>query len=229
MAQRPIFLPSNSENNLVDSITIDFLWHPGLSKSQKQKSIRSLHESANKKTQKELSILEISSKSEKTLGVSLSAFNLMHITPDGNETSVETLFQGGKVFKKGGPFTDLYDKPSRDAKKDERLFNSGELIEFRYGDKIWPLQPKTAFYDWLYVSALYSKKLLAEKLMEYDGFSDIEFNPAKSINCQAFSAALYKSLNQRNMLEEALSSQKTFLDIYRAEKVKNVPTQINLF
>jgi len=183
-----------------------------MSKSQKQKSIRSLHDAA-KQTRGIEKILEISSKSEDELGVRLSAFNLM-LTDNGSSASVEVLFQGSKVFKHGGPFTDIYNKTSREAKKDRRLRESGQLIKFLYNDREWQLNPKTAFYDWLYLSALRQNPSLSERLLEYDGFSDIEFNPEKSINCQASSAALYKALVERDLIDVALFSPDEFIKIH---------------
>lgn len=100
-----------------------------------------------------------------------------------------------------GPYTDMYLKTSREAKQDERLKESGPLLGFRYGDFDWPLNPQTAFYDWLYLSALRQNPILAQQLLVYDGFSDIEFNPDKSINCQAASAALYKAFVERHLLD----------------------------
>jgi hypothetical protein len=118
MAKRPIFIPKASGPLLVVAMPIEFVWHPGMSKSQKQKSVRSLHDAA-KQTRGIEKILEISSKSEDDLGVRLSAFDLL-LTTNGFSASVEVLFQGSKVFSKGGPFTDIYRKTSREAKKDER-------------------------------------------------------------------------------------------------------------
>lgn len=40
---------------------------------------------------------------------------------------------------------------------------------------------------------------------EYAGSSDIAFNPARSLNCQAHAAALYVSLRERGLLTTALS------------------------
>ena len=153
MAQRPIFIPSISGPVLVTVIPVEFVWHPGMSKSQKQKSIRSLHEVAAK-TIGIRRILEISSKSEDEIGVRLSAFNLRVQLTNVVSASVEALFQGSKVFSNCGPFTDIYLKDSREAKKDERLRASGQLIGFRCDNRDWPLYPQTVFYDWLYLSAL---------------------------------------------------------------------------
>jgi len=228
MAKRPIFIPKSSGNLMVVAMPIEFTWHPGMSKSQKQKSIRSLHEAA-KKTRGVENILEISSKSEIELGVSLSAFNLLLKTPNSTKASIEVLFQGSKVFSRGGPYTDIYRKTSREAKKDERLKESGHLLAFQYRDFEWPLNPQTVFYDWLYLSALQENIDLASELLKYDGFSDIEFNPNKSINCQAAAAALYKALVEKELLKLAMSSPKEFIKIHEGQKAKLVPVQPGLF
>lgn len=69
---------------------------------------------------------------------------------------LEMAFQGSKVFAAGGPFTDIYHaKDSRDAKRDPRLKESGPLIGFPFENVNFPLGPKTAFYDWLYINSLY--------------------------------------------------------------------------
>ena len=47
----------------------------------------------------------------------------------------------------------------------------------------------------------------------YDAFTDIEFNPKKSINCQAQAAAVYVSLEKQGLLLEALKSKEAFLNI----------------
>jgi hypothetical protein len=213
---------------MVITMPIEFTWHPGMSKSQKQKSIRSLHDAAKKARGLE-KILEISSKSEIELGVRLSAFNLMLKTHNGDKASVEVFFQGSKVFSRGGPYTDIYQKTSQEAKKDERLKVSGNLLAFRYADFDWPLTPQTAFYDWLYLTALRQNQTLAQKLLEYDGFSDIEFNPEKSINCQASSAALYKALVERELIDLALSSPDEFIRIHEGQQKTNIPIQQELF
>ena len=228
MAQRPVFIPRISGPVLVTAIPVEFVWHPGMSKSQKQKSIRSLHEAAAQ-TKGIRRILEISGKSEDETGVRLSAFNLRIQLIDDVSASVEALFQGSKVFSNGGPFTDIYLKDSREAKKDERVRASGQLIGFRCDNRDWPLYPQTVFYDWLYVSALRQNPILAAKILEYDGFSDIEFNPQKSINCQAASAALYKALVVRGLFDAAMSSPEEFIRIHANHKKNAVPVQGELF
>lgn len=228
MAVRPVFIPVISNNVLSVTKDLDFPWSPGMAKIQKQKSIKALHTAAN--AQGLDSLLEISSKSEDELGVALSAFNLKIKTRKlSKEFSVESAFQASKVFEHGGPYVDLLDKESRDAKKDIRLKESGNLMSFNFYNTIWPLIPRTAFYDWLYLSALNQNKKLAEHLLQFDGFTDIEFNPAKSINCQARAAALYVSLNKLNMLEDALSTQENFLSTLKNHyTADNISIQHNL-
>ena len=41
------------------------------------------------------------------------------------------------------------------------------------------LNPKTIFYDWLYINAVLENPLLAAELLKYNAFTDIEFNPKK--------------------------------------------------
>ena len=62
MANRPVYIPkTNSESVGVTTKDVEFEWFPGMSKSQKQKSILSLHEASYKLDISPL--LEISSKS----------------------------------------------------------------------------------------------------------------------------------------------------------------------
>lgn len=208
MAKRPIFAPNFGGFPYVDAVDIEFKWHPGFAKSQLQKSIASLHAAAEKVN--EISpILEISSKSTSRLGVSLSAFNLSLRTPDGRRISVECAYQGSKVFENGGPYHDLYYGSSREAKTDDRLRNSGELIAFNFCGEDFPTEPKTAFYDWLYITALSQQEMdIIRELEGFQGFSDIVFNPNRSINCQARAAALFVSLSKNGLIDEQIFRDK---------------------
>lgn len=208
MAKRPIFVPDFNGFPYVDAIDVEFKWHPGFAKSQLQKSIASLHETADK-LNKISPILEISSKSTSRLGVSLSAFNLLLKTPNGQEMSVECAYQGSKVFENGGPYHELYLGSSLAAKTDERLHNSGNLVAFNFCGEGFPTEPKTAFYDWLYMTGLYQKKEVFVKDLEvFQGFSDIVFNPNRSINCQARAAALFVSLSKNGLMDEKIFRDK---------------------
>lgn len=199
MAKRPIFIPVNGFPNFKE-IDIEFHWYPGFAKSQIQKSIESLHEAA--KEQGIYPILEISGKSKSDLGYSLSAFNLQLKTNRGRIMSVECAYQGSKVFEKGGPYHELYSVSSREAKTDERLRNSGDLVKFNFCGEDFPTEPKTAFYDWLYMTALCQKQPNpVQKLKGFQGFSDIVFNPNRSLNCQARAAAIFVSLSPQSEQE----------------------------
>jgi len=219
LAKRPIFVPLLDGKRYVLERYVDFIWHSGFAKSQKQKSIRELHEMAFQE-HKVVCPLEISSKSETDLGAQLSSFNLRFKTKNGRSLTVEAAFQGSKVFQNGGPYVDIFQKSPIDAKRDERLKTSGPLKKFQFFGVDWGLEPKTAFYDWLYINALLKNPELAQEVLLHDGFTDIEFNPERSINCQARSAALFCALYHTDRLDEALRSQSAFMSIY-AGRIEN--------
>ncbi len=208
MAKRPLFLPDSSDVSFVQTIDVEFRWFPGFAKSQRQKSIDSLHQAANRLGIEP--ILEISGKSKSTLGVLLSAFNLKLRTPRGQEMSVECAYQGSKVFEKGGPYIDLYDVSSREAKTDERHRTSGELRSYHFDGKKFPTEPRTFFYNLLYLQALEQNPNLAEQLKEYEAFSDIVFNPKRSFSCQAYSAALYVALSRQSLIKSNILQQSSY-------------------
>lgn len=210
MAIRPVFFIIDNEP-YVKQVNIDFTFYSGFSVTQKQKSFKELHKNFLKLFPN-YNILEVSSKSDTALGVNLSAFNLT-VKTSMREFTVETAFQSSKVFEFGGPYIDLLDKSSREAKKDERLKNSGKLVSFNYFGTVYPLEPKDYFYNWIYINSLNCNKSLINELMNYTAFTDIEFNPDKSINCQAKAVALYVSLYKKGILEEALKSQDNFLKV----------------
>jgi len=196
----------------VTAIATEFEWYAGFSKTQAQKSIAALHRAAAQSGVR--SILEISSKSPTHIGVQLSAFNLI-LRYAGFTMSVECAFQGSKVFEKGGPYQDLYTMSSRDAKHDPRLTSSGRIIGFRLSDQDVPTQPVTAFYDWLYLTALVQHQELAGEVLSYEGFSDIAFNPEKSWNCQARSAALFVALSKNHNVGELVANLRAYLALVR--------------
>lgn len=221
MAERPLFIPTAEGPALVRTKHVKFQWFPGMAVSQKQKSVDSLHAAALKLPGIN-KVLEVSSKSRDELGIALSAFNLTFTTLKHSRTfSVECAYQGSKVFERGGPFVDIFNNTSREAKKDERLRTSGRLTGFRFFGTDWGLEPQTAFYDWLYINALKKQPGMIEQLLEYSAFTDIEFNPERSVNCQAYSIALYISLYQRHMLDEVTSSKDAFLSTVGNSAISN--------
>lgn len=216
MARRPVFVPDFRGFPFVKEILVEFDWYPGFSKSQAQKSIASLHRVAAAE-QNISNVLEISSKSPDPLGVSLSAFNLMLKLAENHKMSVECAFQGSKVFERGGPYIDLYSASSREAKTDERLRNSGNLVAFNFLGEDFPTYPMTAFYDWLYITALWQHAKLAQELLAFQGFSDIVFNPKRSVNCQARSAALFVSLYHHGVIERIVQDKDYFVHLITGE------------
>ena len=213
MAQRLCFKPFYG-GSFVEEEMIDFKYYSGFSLSQKQKSIRSLHEEIKNKYP-QCKVLEISSKSEIDLGVNLSAFNLKLYNREVNKkVSIESIFQSSKVFKNGGPYKDLLFKSSLDAKRDIRIRESGDLLHFDYCGMKWGLEPNTMFYDYIYISALVENYEIAEVLINFDCFTDIEFNHNKSINCQARAAAIFVSLKKQDKLNHYIKDLELFESIY---------------
>ena len=218
MAERPIFVPASDSTELVKEIFLTLKWNPGFAPVQKEKNIKALHEAAAAAGYR--NVLEVSTKSDRQRGQHLSAFYLKVKNERLGEIPVECAFQGSKVFERGGPYTDLYGKDVREAKKEPRLRESGHLIGFEFDGFRWPLEPKTAFYDWLYAGCIYPHREWATKLYDYGGFSDIEFNPYRSINCQARSIALFLSLMKRCQLDEAMRSPSEFIRVLLESKYR---------
>jgi hypothetical protein len=209
MAERPVYAPDLFGAALVREVGVSFRWHPGMAPTQKKKNIAELHNAASR--QGLSPILEVSSKSDSEIGQQLSSFHLL-LWAGGRETTVECAFQASKVFEGGGPYTDLLEKSSREAKRDERLRSSGRLTGFEFCGDAYPLFPVTAFYDWLYINALYSKREWLKTISYFKGFTDIEFNPNRSLNCQARSLAMFFALQARNELDDAIESFGAFVN-----------------
>jgi type I restriction enzyme M protein len=225
MANRPYFLIGNGKSNFYGEKSCDFKFYTGFALSQKQKSVKSFHDEILKIYPK-AKILEISRRSENDLGISLSAFNLKYKNIDNKEYPIESVFQSSKVFSNGNQYKDLLYKSAHEAKTDERLKKSGHLVKFSLNNTDWELEPKTYFYDYIYLSALSTNKQICERLMAFDTFTDIEFNPQKSFNCQARSVAIAVTLLKNNLLEKYLDDRKLFKTIYITN---NSPKQQKLF
>ncbi len=218
MAERPVFTPASSQARLVKEVSVSFTWHKGMAPSQKKKNVAELHAAAAGRGL--VRLLEVSTKSEDKLGQRLSAFNLPVTLRNGEKIPLECAFQGGKVFERGGPFLDIYQLDTRLAKRDERLTMSGKLQEFFFEGRVFPLLPKTAFYDWLYISALFPHREFLRRLDAYDGFTDIEFNPERSINCQARSCATFVALQRRGWLEECVEDPGRFMEVLMPDSLE---------
>ena len=217
MAVRPVFVPDS--DSLVEEQLVTFEWFAGFAVSQKQKSVRSLHAAAATELGLE-AVLEVSTKSETRLGNQLSAFNLRTEHPEHGAITLESAFQGSKVFSGSGQHDDLYAvADGREVKRRIREAAEGQLEGFRFAGHRWDLVPRTAFYDWLYIRAVvhlsHDYPEAMDELLGYQAFTDIEFNPDKSVNCQARACALLVSLHRLGELQ-TVESPDAFVDLLRA-------------
>ncbi|QCQ03723.1 hypothetical protein FAX13_03625 [Ligilactobacillus animalis] len=191
---------------------IEFKWFSGFSVSQKQKSVDDLHKNFLKKHPK-LRIIEISTAGSNELGTKLSAVNLNMKTTKGIFT-VEQLFQAGKSFKKSGNNLEFLKLDGREARRINKQRNSeDELIGFELFGKKFPLEPKTLFYNWLYLCALKQHKDLQKALLDYSAFTDIYAAPDYTLNTQAEACALYVSLCKQNLWTKAMLNVQNFKEV----------------
>lgn len=227
MANRPVFASvlNPVSTAKVFRYDVEFEWNKGLARSQRKKNVAALHNAFIKRKGDVASmILEASSLSDDTLGVNLSAFNLdidleaflakiEHRDPVGTHmVKVEVAYHGAKCINGGEPFADILDMDSKQAKRDVRL-KAGTVTGFKLGHMYFDAVPKTAFYNFLYLSALgqqHNIRLLLQ-VASYLYFTDLNFNPAKGISCQAEALALGVALFNRKQFEVALSSFDSFL------------------
>lgn len=173
--------------------TISFKWEPGISVAQKRRSCVHLHSALNVYLDL-YPALDISSASTENLGVQLSAFNLMW-----NGKSIECWYQGSKVYSNAGHMKHLYDTDSLTAKMSMKQENNGSLIGFKLVDTDYPMNPKTVFYDYLYLQGLmqYEDK---DKILDYNVFTDVQ--AVLDIDaCQARSVCIYKLLYMQGNLD----------------------------
>lgn len=209
MAKRPAWHIDNQFR--VVSETFEFKWNSGFAISQSRKNIHNLHKSIMVKYP-DAKPFEISSKSEDSLGQSFSAHNLKL---DGY--FIENIFQASKVFKGNIQYLKLLDLPPNKVKSELRKLSDEvpkDIVGFKYNGIEFSTTPISAFYDYLYIKALLVSNLDLDKVIIYDWFTDIAFNPKKSINCQARSMALYKSLRLTNNLD-LVNSKDAFFDYHK--------------
>lgn len=223
MASRLCFVVSEYEKTgrFYDEVRVEFEYFKGFAPSQKQKSIKSFHEAILAQF-KDLKVLEISTKSLEPLGKNCSAFNLKLECKSLGERALECVFQSSKVFEYEGEqkqFKEiLYDDDAREGKRCIKDFleqhKGARLVGFEFEGEKYPLEPASAFYDYIYIQALeqFEHK---DELLKYDIFTDIEFNDKKQINCQARSCAIYVGLKRAGKLGEYLSNFERFKEIYK--------------
>lgn len=206
MAKRPAW---TIQNDKIIQHEFEFTWSGGFAISQKKKNVVALHQAIfdkfNKKT------LEVSTKSDDLLGTKLSAFTLKF---DGY--FLENIFQSSKVYEKGGPFLDLLSVEPKESKKDLRHHANGALTHFFYNNEEWKLTPTTVFYDFIYIKSVQQtfKKEELLPLYDYDFFTDIEFNPSKSVNTQGRSVAILKYLLLNDMYDIKFTNEN-WIDLHK--------------
>lgn len=231
MSTKPIFISINRPP-YCKTYEADFEYNKGLATAQKQKNIIAIHDVFNRKYPGK-QILEISAKATQPLGLALSAFQLEKQVPSrGKNIPVENIFQASRVFESGGPFSEIYDLKPKAAKKYAELKTSGKLTGYRFENQDFPLEPKTGFYTFLYVNALLENTELADQLLQYDAFTDIDFNSDKNFNSAARAAAVFVALSRLNLLPKA-QDYDSFAALFRTplprkNENKQMTSSINL-
>ena len=216
---------------------VEFEWFLGMSWQQKQKS--SLSMLAQLKDEGYIPI-EVSRRSEDMdFGVQLSAFNLKlnNYNVENIFQAYKVCNDGGPYLdllkvepkkargdcriqtsesKKPCQFNNIEYK-NKDFYENEdvcehcRNRSERHLVNFSSGKVHWDIEPKSLFYDAVYISALLQNKHLSDRLVEYNAFTDIEFNQKipysqnkGPFNCQARSCAIFSSLKKANYSDEQI-------------------------
>jgi len=219
MESKPVFMPRVGSDNLVKTDMVRIERHVGFATRQKKKTLNDLHRVIKKKYGFK-NVLELSTKSGNKLSFPLSPYSLQITNDDGQKYSVENAFQTSKVFEQGGPYLDLLTEKPRQARKDDRLISSGELTGYDYFGMEWGVEPLTTFYDWLYINALKQHPELHEEVIQYQAFTDISFNPKKSVHCAAYSLAMFVALHKRDLLQ-GVEDPGTFYDLVTEFELSN--------
>ncbi|MBD3665891.1 DarT1-associated NADAR antitoxin family protein [Sulfitobacter aestuariivivens] len=207
MATRPIFIPRGKRGPLVETLPIEIRWHGGFAASQKQKNIAELHRKAA--THGYQPVLEVSTKSTLEVGRRLSAFNLK-IKVFGQMKCLESVYQGSKVFSESGQHEELTDLNPFEAKKKVRELGKGKIVSFFFEGYEYQTEPKNAFYDWLYLRAITPHEEWIRENLDFVAYSDIEFNPTKSINCQGRAVAVFHALSMRGSTLKCVENFEVF-------------------
>ena len=221
---------------------MEFAWHKGMSLQQRQRSVASMHEVITSRWP-DREPLEVSTRAiDFDLGRALSAFNLaLKGYPVENIFQAAKVMNDGGPYPdllKVEAATAKRDCriQTRDSKSDcqankvrfrgRRSFEtSGEvrhacrsrptrrLIGFRSREFTWTLEPKSLFYDALYITALMVPKNrdLASRVSAHSVFTDIAFNqkvPYAELgpfNCQARNFAIFTTLVRSGLTESAIA------------------------
>lgn len=248
---------------------VEFDWHKGMSWQVRQRSSLAMAQVIEEMyPQTKGRILEVSTKSSNyELGFALSAMNLMYTDLETQEKHpVENWFQSSKQFSREGevfgPYIELLNVDPKSAKRfvnstlDKKiadqyahnaLFNriqaeieGASLQSFVLLGKNYKTEPKSGFYDYLYSKALNQNQELADAIIEYTVFTDIEFNPKMNgvvvrFNTQARACAIFVALSNRGLISIALKDFSSFVDCVQYETDSysnpnnNVQTELPFF
>ncbi|BCW96358.1 MAG: hypothetical protein WHS44_03495 [Fimbriimonadales bacterium] len=225
MAERLVFV-TKSKQPFHEERSVKFKWVAGQALSKKRECASNLV-SAAAELHGLKCVMEISRASDE-LGQQFSAFRLrVRVSPTEKPTTVEVVYQNSKVWAHARAESEFvnYSGSAFDAKKRANLRREegGKLRDFCVcvdGREFhFDLEPKDAFYNWLYIKALrqkHNERLVAalesricQECRVSDlrqiahlgencriGFTDVFFNPqkGKQYNCQARALAQYISL-----------------------------------
>jgi hypothetical protein len=194
------------KNNSVVKENFDIKWVSGLALTQKQQNIETLHYAISDRFSVEPDrILEVSTKSKTEIGRLLSSFNIT-LKINDHDYAFESVYQSSKVFQDGIFDTLQHEEwlklDGYEAKKRSQEIKL-PLVEFKFNQRSFSLEPKTMFFDWLYISCI-KRYDLSFLINQYDYFTDIEFNPEKMVSTQANALCKYKWLIEHNLVEEYL-------------------------
>lgn len=164
-------------------------------------------------------ILEVSTRGDKNEGKALSAFNLCYtLKKSQQKVSVESAFQGSKVFTDGSTYPDLFHKNSYTAKMDKRRWGK-QIAFYLFYEQRFEVSPPTLFYNWLYLKTLQVNPQVWDTVKEYNAYTDTAADMNRSINCQARACAIAHSLFKLGLFEEALENLDNFKRIiYKHEE-----------
>ena len=123
-------------------------------------------------------------------------FTPLGTRPHVHEVSAEFTLHPGFYLKQEQRSIDSLHRSFLSAHPGARMLevSGGSPLVLGAELSVFRLEPRTFFYDWLYVSALAGHPELVNELEHRAAFTDIEFNPKRSINCQAHSVALFQGI-----------------------------------
>ena len=232
MAKRLLFRPTMKHKGFVSETEIQFDWRSPYTygKEATQRNIACLHSEICDLCQTDYEdILEVSGASTLDIGRQLSAPNLTALRKRADQMhgskkrSVEALYQGSKVFEKGGPHHELYNYTGLAAKKKLREKTLGGIIGFNYEGVEFACDPKDAFYNWLYCSILCDEKNreLSETIIndyEFFGYTDIFFNHETQKACQARALAIFLGMANADYSINQITNFSTHVEIRKMKQ-----------